>query len=485
MLFGMQGKHEYQPELFSTVEIEKLIPKNHLLRRIDRVLDLRFIHELTAPLYCHDHGRKSIDPEVFFRMVLLQALYNINSDRQLCEEVGFNLAYRWFCRLSLQDEVPEHSSMTRVRDRLGEKVYEQVFQQVLGQCRKAGLVKAEQIMIDGSHIKANASIYGMVERNPKKDDDDQDNEPPSPTQNREQIHSKDGLSNSDLRKRTIKGEKISNKTHVSPVDPDATLSGKAGETKSLQYKTHHAIDADSRVILDCPVTTGSVSDVTMMQTQIERLETKLDLKIGEIIADRGYGSEENLTYLEQKGIASNIPLWSSNSGKTIFKELEAGFQIENWQVTCPEGHVMKRTTREHGRELHVLPRSICIACPRWESCVTESDRKVRGKRFSLVLGHRIFMKILEQSKTREFKQKLWQRMWKMEGIFAEAKSHHGLRRARYRGLWKMQSQVYVIATVQNLKRLAAVALFALKSIWIDLARNSRIPIFLENSHVFA
>jgi transposase len=154
----MQGRHEYQPQLFSAIDIESLIPKSHLLRRVDRVLDLSFLAELTAPLYSKSHGRPAIDPEVFVRMVLLGYLYNIDSDRQLCEEVGYNLAYRWFCRLSLKDSVPDHSSMTKIRDRLGEKTYEEIFGYVVNQCSKAGLVKLEQVMVDGSAIRANASI---------------------------------------------------------------------------------------------------------------------------------------------------------------------------------------------------------------------------------------------------------------------------------------------------------------------------------------
>tara|TARA_B110001454_G_C12723234_1_gene436044 strand:+ start:28643 stop:29026 length:384 start_codon:yes stop_codon:yes gene_type:complete len=117
----MQGQHQYQPELFSQIDYESLIPKNHLLHRIDNVLNLSFLSELTKLLYSSGFGRPSIAPEIFFRMILLQALYNIDSDRQLCEEVGYNLAYRWFCRLSLTDTVPDHSSMTKIRDRLGEK----------------------------------------------------------------------------------------------------------------------------------------------------------------------------------------------------------------------------------------------------------------------------------------------------------------------------------------------------------------------------
>jgi transposase len=123
----MQGRHQYQPELFSQIDYEQLIPPGHLLRRVDRALDLSFLRERTAPLYASEKGRPSIDPEIFVRMILLEALYNIDSDRQLCEEVGYNLAYRWFCRLSLKDSVPDHSSITRIRDRLGEETYRQIF----------------------------------------------------------------------------------------------------------------------------------------------------------------------------------------------------------------------------------------------------------------------------------------------------------------------------------------------------------------------
>jgi transposase len=449
----MQGHHEYQPELFSMVDVEKLVPRGHLLRRIDKVLDLSFLSALTKPLYSQDQGRPSIDPVVFVRMVLLGYLFNVDSDRQLCEEVGYNLAYRWFCRLSLTDTVPDHSSITRIRDRLGESVYEQIFLAVVEQCRKAGLVKLEQVMVDGSVIRANASIYNMEEREGGKDDTPKDPPDPGPTH----PHSKDGLSNNDFRKRQIGGKKISNKTHFNPADPDATLSGKDGETKALAYKTHHAIDAGSRVIVDCHVTTGAVSDVTMFVERIDHIQ-ETHGSIGEVIADRGYGSGENLEFLAAKGIASNIPLWSMRTGMTFFKQLEDGFKVsdDGKTVHCPEGHQMRHSSydKHSGRKIFSLPRAGCLLCPREKSCLRDFERKERGKKFYLIDHYQIISKIDAQSREPIFKQKLWQRMWKMEGIFAEAKSHHGMRRARYRGRAKMQIQVYMTSTIQNLKRLA-------------------------------
>ena len=160
----MQGRQDYQPKLFSTVNLETLIPKDHLLRRVDKALDLSFIRDLTANLYCANNGRPSIDPELFFRIVLIEYFYDVNSDRQVCEEIGYNLAYRWYCRLSLEDSVPHHSSMTRIRDRLGEETFRKVFLQVIELCRKAGLVKAEKVMTDGTWLEANASLNSLIEQ---------------------------------------------------------------------------------------------------------------------------------------------------------------------------------------------------------------------------------------------------------------------------------------------------------------------------------
>jgi transposase len=452
----MQGQHHYQPELFSQIDYQSLIPQGHLLRRIDKVLDLSFLRNLTAPLYDGEKGRPSIDPEIFVRMILLEYLYNINSDRQLCEEIGYNLAYRWFCKLSLTDRVPDHSSITRIRDRLGEKTYKIIFDQVVEQCRAKGLIKLGQVMMDGSTMKANASIYAMKEREEKSKDDNDD--PPSGSG---EIFSKDGFSNNDFRQKNILGKKISNKTHVSASDPDASLSGKKGEAKSLSYKTHHAIDASSRVIVDCHVTTGGTSEVTVALDRVDFIEQSLGLKINELIADRGYGSAENLEKLEEKNIKTNIPLWSSSSGKTFFEEIEFGFKYDpiNKTAQCPEGHQMHTATRDPAghRTIFTLSRQNCLKCPRAMNCLSEYEFKNRAKRFGVPDHYEIFATTAKKQEEPEFKKKLWQRMWKMEGIFAEAKSFHGLRRARYRGRAKVQIQVYMISTVQNLKRLAGTA----------------------------
>src|SRR5262249_9554031 len=154
----------------------------------------------------------SIDPEVFFRMCLVSYLYGLGSDRQLCEELQFNLAYRWFCRFSLSDEIPDHSSMTGIRDRLGENVFEKVFNRILDLCRKQKVLKpGGSVLFDSSHVCADAALNSMVPKDATE----------------EEIKNRPAL---------IKGMKINNKTHVSCTDPEATLSGKTGLPKGLYYK---------------------------------------------------------------------------------------------------------------------------------------------------------------------------------------------------------------------------------------------------------
>jgi transposase len=473
----MQGRHEYQPELFSQIDIETKIPKNHILRKIDRVLDLSFLRGETAKFYAEGIGRPSIDPEIFIRMVLLGYLYDIDSDRQLCEEIGFNLAYCWFCKLSLSDSVPDHSSMTKVRDRLGEETFKRIFLIVVEQCRKAGLVKAERIMADGSVIKANASLYNMEERNPDS--------APSSNDYVDTTHSKDGLSNNDLRRGDIRGKKISNETHVSKSDPDCTLAGKASEYKSLAYRTHHMIDADSRVIMDAHVTTGAVSEVSVFCDRIDAVKEIFNIEIGEAIADRGYGSGENLTGLEERGIKSNIPLWSTRTGQGLFRDLEFGFKINedgsDVSVTCPAGRQMKLRGKDntHKRLQFEIPRQVCGTCPLADKCLWKGQKRTRSKRFYVSTHHLAWIKTFEKQKTTEFVKKMRERMWKMEGIFAEGKELHGLRRARYRGRWKVQFQVYMISTVQNLKRLANAVFDDFIAILFKFVQGERFANLLE------
>ena len=160
----MQGKQTHQQELFSTIDVESFVPKGHLLRKVDKLLDLDFLYDLPEELYCLDNGRAFIDPVLFFRMQLISYLFGVESDRQLCRDIHLNLAYRWFCRLPLYQSVPHHSSLTRIRDRMGEFRYRQIFKLILLQWQKQGRFTGKQIVADATLVKANASMNSLLKR---------------------------------------------------------------------------------------------------------------------------------------------------------------------------------------------------------------------------------------------------------------------------------------------------------------------------------
>jgi transposase len=481
----MQGRQNRQPMLFSVVNLEALVPQGHLLRRVDTALDLSFVRELTSELYSQTQGRPSIDPETYVRMLLIQYLYDVDSDRALCEEIGYNLAYRWFCRFSLEDEIPNHSSMTRIRDRLGERTFEAIFLRVVQLCKEKGLVRGRRLMADGSHIAANASIYTMQERakpeeqseEKRPDDDDDEGKGKGGNERRfGQRGSQDGLSNNDIRRNSLVGKKIANQTHFSPTDPEATLTGKHMEYKSLRYKTHHIADADSRVILDCHVTTGRTSEGKVFAERLEKTRQDFTLPIEEVIADRGYGSGENHTWLKDLGIDANIALWSSRIGTALGKREGFTFDSKKITVTCPAGHLMPRKRDGVDNYYFAMSRATCRACPLAKSCLKPHELKAEkrsGKTIRVSIFQGIYDEVLEKEKLPEFRQKLRERMWKMEGLFAEAKGHHGLRRARYRGRSKVQVQVFMTSAIQNLKRLLGASLCDLFSALLELAKIER------------
>ena len=240
----MQGRHAFEPKSRKTIDLESFVSDDHYLRKVDRVLELSFVVELTAECYSSGQGRPSIAPEIYFRMLLVSYIYGISSDRRLCEEVRYNLAYRWFCHLSLEDAVPDHSSLSRIRDRFGVEIFEKVFSQIVVLCKQKGLIGEQcRVMTDASLIAADASLNSLVNNDPKE----AKKEAEAQRQDR-------GMIGSSQQRR------VTNQTHSSRTDPEATLAQKRGTPRQLKYKVHKSIDADSLVILDTEVTTGARHD---------------------------------------------------------------------------------------------------------------------------------------------------------------------------------------------------------------------------------
>ncbi len=446
----MQGSHSFDPKAKTEISLDSFVPKDHFLRKVDRALDLSFVPELTAPCYADGLGRPSIDPEVYFRMQLVAYLYGIQSERRLCEDVYCNLAYRWFCRLSPSDDVPDHSSLTTIRDRYGEEIFLAVFHKIVALCQQKGLVNEEcRVMTDATLIAADAALDSLVHNDPE--------------QARQETEALRGRTKSVDRPAS---RKISNQTHTSRSDPDATLAQKRGTPRQLKYKVHQTIDADSRVILDTHVTTGARHDNQPYLEQLQRVRDRHKIRIREAIADRGYGSAAIIRAVQQQGIEATIPLWSGRVGNSKYLKGELVYEKEHDRFRCPEGkYLTPNPAISENHKRYVSSSEDCRDCPQTSTCPART-RGQSPQRFVLRnLDQDLFEEVQARMRDPTFGEKMSERMWKIEGLFAEAKQNHNLSRAKYRGRPKVQIQAYLSAIAQNLKRLVALFYYWLITWW--------------------
>src|SRR5580692_6852329 len=315
------------PRAVVAVDLESLVHQDHFLRKVDRILETSFIRKVTAACYASGVGRPSIDPEVFFRMLLVAYLYDIKSDRQLCEDLHHNFAYRWFCRLALPDKVPDHSSLSRIRDRYGEDIFAALFRRIVEICQKRGLVAPQcRVMTDATLIAADAALDSLVH-----------NDPEQARLEADALQGRTQAVDPPARRR------ISNQTHRSRTDPDATLAEKKGSPRQLKYKVHQTADADSRVILDTHVTTGARHDNQPYLAQLRRVEERCQITILEAIADRGYGSAQIIRTLQEQGKQTFIPLWSGRVGNSKYLKGSLVYQKDHDRFRCPAGKYLTPT----------------------------------------------------------------------------------------------------------------------------------------------
>lgn len=406
----MQGRQSGQQELFSTVDLETLIPKDHWLRKVDKVLSLEFLYELTQSLYCQDNGRPSIDPVLFFRMPLIGYLFGINSDRQLCRDIHLNLAYRWFCTIPLEQAVPHHSSLTRIRDRMGKPVYQSIFEDLLGQSLTKGHVKGRNMVADATLIKANASMDSLVERD--------------------------------------------------ECDPDATMVYRKGSQGGLKYKVHYVADSDSRFIVDCHTTTGSKHEGPVLPERIDYLCDELKLPIKAVIADRGYGRGPTYSAFRTRKIRTYIPLHDARLGKGKLTPTEFIYESRSDRYRCPQGHYLypyEKLDKGLIKRYRVMGGH-CRDCPERTHCLPENAKHRARFVYRSPHQHEID-RVRKRQNTQTFIRKMIHRRGSIEGLFAEAKQFHGLGRARYRRLERVSIQALMTAIAQNAKRAVQIYLY--------------------------
>jgi len=474
----MIGRTErWQEDLFVAGPLRDLVPNDHLLKRVDRVLDLSWLRGEVAALYDESRGRPSIDPEAAARLMLAGFLLGLVKDRHLMREAQVNLAIRWFAGYRLTDTLPDHSSLTRIRQRWGEAVFAGLFKRIVEQCVAAGLVKGDIAHIDATLVRADVSWESLVQRHlaeVKAANDD-----PGETPSSEGDGPDDPDDDSPGSQRPREGRSRAGKPKkYSPTDPDATLA-----TASKQYrmepcfKQHTAVDDQVGIIVDVQVTTGEASEGRELERQIERIEAMIGQPLEAVTCDAGYAHAANYGLLEARGIEAIIPPQKMpRHGRGLPMALfqyDARHQI----VRCPAGQVLTRRGRSSDGQgwMHHAGKAICQACHHVRNCVPPSA-KARVIRVSDHYEALLRARRRHRQRDERYVQLYRRHRWRSEGVHGEMKSMHGLRRAVRRGLANMRVQSLLTATVINLKRMAKAAESLLRSNLTRYAVATRLTI---------
>jgi len=438
-----------QESLFYSFNLERHVPADHLLRSIDRFVDLSDLREHLRPFYS-ETGRPSIDPELMLRMLIIGYCMGIRSERRLCEEVHVNLAYRWFCRLGLEGDVPNHSTFSknrhgRFRD---SDLLRRLFEATVARCIAEKLVGGEGFAVDASLIRADACRQNVVE--------DAGQLPPAGAGHavREYLAALDDAA--------FGGATPVPPKQLAVADPAARWTAASRDRAFFAYSTNYLIDLDHAVIVDVEATTAiRQAEVTAQRRMIERTHTRFGLWPERLAADTGYGDARNLAWLvEERGIEPHIPVFDKSARRDgSFARADFVFDHDDDSYVCPAG---KRLRQRRKRYREALPfvdaegmtryrasKFDCDACTLKPRCCPNAPaRKILR---SIHEGARDMARDI--ATTDAYVASRRQRK-KVEMLFAHLKRILNLRRLRLRGPNGAKDEFLLAATAQNLRKLA-------------------------------
>jgi transposase len=438
----MGERRSEQPALFYEFDLERHVPADHLLRSIERFVDLGNIREQLRPYYSAT-GRPSIDPELMIRMLIVGYCMGIRSERRLCEEVHLNLAYRWFCRLGLGGMVPDHSTFSknrhgRFRD---SDLLRRLFEVTVARCMAEGLVGGDGFAVDASLIRAEA--------------------------NRQHFHSGEEGLPADLSSRAV-NEYLAHlddaafgaatpvvPKRISSADPASRYTSAHGGQAQFCYATNYLVDVKHAVIVDVEASTAvRQAEVTAAKRMIERAADDLGLWPRKLIADTGYGSAEMLGWLvHERGIEPHVPVFDKSTRQDgTFSRADFTYDRERDLYRCPGGNALTTSgtlVNDGATLLYRASKVDCDACAlKQQCCPNEPARKIPR---SVHEGARDMARRLSEQdewlvSRRERK--------KVEMLFAHLKRVLRLDRLRLRGPNGARDEFHLAAAAQNLRKLA-------------------------------
>src|SRR5215472_13337404 len=437
-----------QAALFYEFSLERHIPTNHLLRSIDRFVELGELRRELSAFYS-TIGRPSIAPELMIRMLLVGYCFGIRSERRLCEEVHLNLAYRWFCRLGLDGDVPDHSTFSKNRHgRFRESdLLRKLFETVVARCMKEGIVGGEACAVDASMIMADANRRRGVA---KVEDLD-------PTSSRAVAEYLSVLDDA-----AFGGASTSEPKAISQVDPAARCTAAADTPAVYAYSDNYLVDLKHAVIVDVEATTAiRQAEVGEAKTMLDRTAEQFDVQPSRLVADAGYGSAEMLGWLvDERGIEPHVKVIDmSERTDATFSRSDFAYDAECDLYVCPGGKELRKyrrafsTPRDGVRKDATIgyraSKFDCETCPLKSKCCPNAV----ARRIARSIYEAARDKARAIAKTAAYVVSRRERK-KVEMLFAHLKRILRLDRLRLRGPNGAKDEFLMAATAQNLRKLA-------------------------------
>jgi transposase len=413
--------------------MRELIPDDYILARVDRVLDLSWLRDEVKDCYCADNGRPGIDPEAAVRLMLAGLLLGIVHDRKLMREAHVNLAIRWFAGFGLTEPLPDHSSLTRIRQRWGAERFRRIFQRTVQACVAARIATGEIVHLDASLIRAHVSWDALAVRHVE------------------------AIEAAEFDEAARNSRQTGRFKKICTTDPDATMATN-GRNRRLEpaYKQHTAVDDVTGVIVDVEVTTGEENEGMAVAERLDAAAATADAAIGIATMDAGYAYAKVFRALEDRAIEGVVPAKAEPPPGRVIPTRRFKFDARHNIARCPRGKILRprgKLQRGAFQHFHANAKD-CATCPLKARCVSPS-------RYARVVVFNVDQPSLLRARRKrlrwgEREERLYQRhRWRVEGIHGEAKTWHGLARAVRRGLDNIRIQAFLTAAVINLKRLAA------------------------------
>jgi transposase len=430
-----------QPKLFyHQINVEQRVPKDHTLRKIQEKIDFDFVYGEVKDTY-GDNGNVSIPPPVILKMMLLLVLYNVRSERELMDTIPLRLDWLWFLGYDLDSEVPNHSVLSKARARWGVEAFRSFFERVVWQCVKAGLVDGRKVFVDASLVDANASNNSVVDTQSLK-------------VHLRGVYEKLEGRLAEPRESTDRWracyEKKNNR-YISTTDPDAAIVNR-GEPK-LSYQVHRAVDGRAEVITATKTTVGDVNEAHVMVPLLESHHANTGRGAEAVVGDSKYGTIENFLACHDRGIEAHIPDLREASvkrteGLKIFPEEQFQYDPQSDTYRCPAGNRLKPKSLHSNRQSrdYAASKKICAACRLREQCT----RNKSGRTIKRHLRQEELDRMREASRSSGAKRDIKVRQHLMERSFARG-AWYGFDRARWRRLWRVEIQEYLIAAIQNIQ----------------------------------